>query len=198
MGRRRGADTLAMMRTFCVVMFALLCAALGAETVMVAVGRSRSPGEDEKTENFRLSAVEDGIMESFFLADTIVFNDGGPVSPAQKPALMRRAREGGAGRLLLVEVFFSGALGGAAEGAGVLGVSGGGGAAGTETLPEKLRYSYYQVEDQRLLLSAELDAGAVAREESVSPEAHCARLGGEIARRVLAAGRGGKTSSGGP
>ncbi len=196
-GARR-ADTEGMRRAHFAAVLVLLCASAGAETVMVAVGRGGPPPEDEKAEKFYLSAVEDGIMEEFFLADSIVFNDGGHPSRTERLDVMRRAREGGATRLLFVETTFAEAPAAAGPARTPSGERPDPAAPGAEAgkpapLPERLAYAYYHVAEQKLLLGGEVDAKTAWRGGEISPEKYCADLGRRIARLVLAGGGIGKT-----
>ena len=159
------------------IVLALLCALLpvsaGADTVMIAVGQDGMPPGGPKPEKFYLSALEDGIMDEFFMADNIVFNVGGYPPRSEKLATMRRAREGGAGFLLLVEALFAPAAPGTPPGE-------------TAPLPDRLAYSYLAVGDQRLIKSGDFSARQVEGADGLPAEDYYAALGRKVARLVLA------------
>lgn len=169
--RRGPADNRGMSRKYFAALLLAFCAFFdaAAETVMVSIGGGGDGGD--KTVRYSLSALEDGIMEAFFLADHIVFNDTGfrPVSD-RLPAI-RRGREGGASLVLLVDAFF-----GTAPGEG-------------ETLPERLAYTYVTTAEQRLVASGEVKPEDGERSRNMSLEAYYAKLGERIARQVLSARR---------
>jgi hypothetical protein len=141
---------------------------LAAETIMVSVGDPGGKGGDEKITGYLLSALEDGIMEEFFLAGHIVFNGGTSFSAGtpRKIRDIRDAKQGGASRLFLVDVYFR-----RSDKSG--------------PVPERVIYSLLSVSDQKSLAEGSLTAAELERPSSLAIEEFCARLGKETARRVL-------------
>ena len=141
---------------------------LPGETVMVSVGDPGGIRGDEKVSGYFLSALEDGIMEEFFLSGHIVFNSGAASSGRESRRVrdIGTAKEGGASRLLLVDVHF---------------MRNG----GTGPVPEKVEYFFMSVSDQRSLAEGTFSASELEKPPTMPMEEFCARLGKETARRVL-------------
>jgi hypothetical protein len=133
---------------------------------MVSVGDSGKG--DEKIRGYYMSALEDGIMEEFFLAGHIVFNNGTSFSGTapRKIRDISSAKEGGASRLLLIDIHFQWS-------------------GGTGPVPEKVVYSFMSVSDQKSLTEGSFSASDLKRPPTMPMEEFCARLGKETARRVL-------------
>jgi hypothetical protein len=102
------------LRVICVLSLLVIVAAFGfAETVMVSV-RDESGFSDEgylAASRYQLTAVEDGIMETFFDAGHIVFNlgdyehfDGADIQ--RRYTVRAAAREGGASYVVQLALLF--------------------------------------------------------------------------------------------
>lgn len=151
----------------------LICAQfVAAETIMVSVSASSLPAEEKgKPMNGRLllSALEDGIMDEFFLAGHIAFNaeifTGGN---RDGNAVLRSAREGGATRLLSVLVSFS--KDGSAD-------------------FERADYSLVSVADRRAVSSGAVKEAELGRRPDGPRDEHFADAGRAVAKKALAGRR---------
>ena len=79
---------------------------LMAETVMVSIGGMGLPDDPCRGYNFCFSAIESGIMDAFFDAGHIVFNDDGFRSSEDFYRTVLLAREGGAQTVVFIDCFF--------------------------------------------------------------------------------------------
>lgn len=153
-----------------IVLLVCLCVAwagLAAETVMVSIREGEKGSGGDKTKRYCLSALEDGIMEEFFLAGHIVFNERLPSGgTSERLSVVRLAKEGGASRLVRVELFFQNV------GEGIF-------------RPERIEYSLFRVADQEILAEGGFPAREVERPAGMSVEEYCAGLGREIGRRLI-------------
>jgi hypothetical protein len=157
------------------VLLACFCLSAGlpvgafGETVLVEV----APGS-ASLPPVCLSAVESGIMDVLFGAGHIVFNDGGwnkdyPIgAPQGLTRAARIAKESGAGKILAVT------LSGLVKADGTF-------------RPTKLAYVVYRVSDQKQLLSGEIGAEGLGKENDPPQDiaAEMGKLAGAKALPVL-------------
>jgi hypothetical protein len=96
------------MKTLCLVLALILCPCLMmAETIMVSVGEQGLPGEPDAAYRFCFSALESGVMDVFFNAGHIVFNDEAFRTKEDQYRTVSLAREGGASMVLFINCLYN-------------------------------------------------------------------------------------------
>ncbi|MDR1316421.1 MAG: hypothetical protein LBK13_06065 [Spirochaetales bacterium] len=96
------------MKTFCLFFWLAVCPALMAETVMVSIGGEGLADQADPGYRVCFLALESGVMDAFFDAGNIVFNDSEfRGSQDERYRTVRVAREGGASMLLLVRCVYN-------------------------------------------------------------------------------------------
>jgi hypothetical protein len=101
------ADTKGM-KKLCLILALGLCPGIVmAETVMVSVGGQGLSGEPDAAYRFCFSALESGIMDVFFNAGHIIFNDDNFRTEEDQYRTVRLAREGGASAVLFVDCLYN-------------------------------------------------------------------------------------------
>ncbi|MDR2589336.1 MAG: hypothetical protein LBC67_07910 [Spirochaetales bacterium] len=161
------------------IFFLALCvvcvaASLAGETLMVSVGTG-VPGILETTEyRFCFSAIEDGLMGELFLAGHIVFNDAGFRSSPERAMTLRRARDGGAVRVVFVDcVYEAQALTASASGKIVV------------AIPAKISIAYIDARDGGEITEKEFLPAEKPKPPRMPMEDYYALLGKEAAKYIL-------------
>jgi hypothetical protein len=77
-----------------------------AETVMVSIGEQGLQGEPDAGFRFCFSAIESGVMDVFFNAGHIIFNDENFRTSEDQYRTVRIAREGGAVSVLFIDCIY--------------------------------------------------------------------------------------------
>jgi hypothetical protein len=164
------------MKTFLALLVLLAApAALMAETVMVSVGGvglGEDPGAGYR---FCFSAIESGIMDSFFDAGHIIFNDGDFRSSEDFFKTVRVARDGGAHKILFVDCVY--ADGGAKNKKTQDGME--------VSLPQKIVLSYVRASDSVVLKKVEVRISEKDAEKYPFAEDYYALLGRKAAESLL-------------
>jgi len=163
-----------MKQTWIILSFFLICmnGLLTAETVMIYTADQWSGPEERVGEDYVVFSLEDGLLETFFDAGHIVFNDYAPPMERQdgtdrnRPAL-RLARSGGADYLVEIAVSYL------PEGEG------------KASLPESLDFRLSRVTDSRELASGNIGPSGDAAASGDDPREICRDLGRILGNRLL-------------
>jgi hypothetical protein len=163
------------MKTFCFgACFVLLAFFAAAETVMVSVGQQGLAVPDAGY-RFCLSAVESGLMDVFFDAGHVVFNDEEFRSSEDRFRTVRLARDGGASAVLFVDCVYDSAAARDKKTENGMDVS----------LPQKIVLSYVRTEDFTVVRESEVRPSARDAEKYPFIENYYALLGRAAAKSIL-------------
>jgi hypothetical protein len=165
-----------MMKTLAILLCLSVCPFfLSAETVMVSIGEEGLAGGGDGAYRYCFSALESGIMDKFFLAGHIVFNDEGFRSSPDRQGTIRRALEGGAVFVLFVDCLYEPpalSVKTDLERAPV-------------AAPQKIVISFIKTENQDGIWKGEFAPPPPDRADPLSIEEYYAHLGGRVADYVL-------------
>ena len=148
---------------------------LMAETVMVSVGGLGLPADPGAGYKFCFSAIESGVMDSYFNAGHIIFNDDNFRSSEDFFRTVRLARDGGAHKVLFVDcVYAAGAAKNKRTQDGM-----------EVSLPQKIVLSYVRASDSVILRKAEIQISEKDAEKYSFIEDYYALLGRKAAASFL-------------
>lgn len=161
-----------------IIAIAFLLAApilLMAETVMISVGSKGLPPEPGAGYKFCFSAVESGLMDAFFDAGHIVFNDDNFRSTDDFYRTVRLARDGGANSVLFVDCVYEAGAEKTRKTQDGIEVS----------LPRKIVMSYVRASDSMVIRKAEMQVSGSEAEKFPFIEDYYALLGRRAAKSIL-------------
>ncbi|MDR1625510.1 MAG: hypothetical protein LBT33_03135 [Spirochaetia bacterium] len=163
------------MKIFCLFFGLLVCPCLAAETLMVSVGAEGLAGQPDPGRRVCFLALESGLMDVFFDAGKIVFNDEGFRDSEDRYRTVRVAREGGASAVLFVNCVYS-------PDSPMKWKTGDGDSAG---LPERIVLEYVLVQDFATVKKLEITPSPEDAARHPAIERYYFVLGKEAAENIL-------------